>query len=321
MSEKIKIVSVDSDTVSYGDLDFASIKALGDVSFYSVMPPEELAAVCADTDVLLVNKANVTRELVQRCPRLKYVGTYSTGFNNIDVQALNERGIVCSNVPGYSTAAVSQHVFALLLMYQGATDKYAASVAQGDWIKSGTFCYFPWRMHELYGKTFGVYGYGNIGSAVAAVAAAFGMNVIVYTRTTPKNCPYRIVTQEEIFRQSDYLSLHCPLNEGTAGIINAKTLDMMKPTAVLINTARGGLVDEVALADALNAGKIGGACLDTIATEPMTAECPLIGAKNCIITPHVAWGPLETRARLVEMVADNLRAFLNGSPINVVTAK
>lgn len=319
MSERLKIVSVDSDTVSYGDLDFASIKALGDVSFYGVLPPEQLAAVCRDADVLLVNKAEVTRSLVERCPRLKYVGTYSTGYNNVDVQALREHGIVASNVPGYSTAAVCQHVFAMLLMHQGATDRYAASVAQGDWIKSGTFCYFPWRMHELFGKTFGVYGYGNIGRAVAAVAAALGTEVIVYTRTRPKNCPYKVVTQEEIFRNSDYLSLHCPLNDSTAKIVNARTLSMMKREAVLINTARGGLVDEVALAEALNSGKIGGACIDTIAAEPMKGDCPLIGANNCIITPHIAWGPLETRARLVEMVAENLRAFMNGKPINTIT--
>lgn len=316
---KLKIVSVDTQTVSYGDIDFSPIEALGDVTFYNVLTPDELVVAAKDADVLLVNKAEVTRALAQSCPRLKYVGTYSTGYNNVDTVALKELGIVASNVPGYSTNAVCQHVFALMLMFAGKTDAYAASVADGEWIRSKAFCYFPWTMSEIYGKTLGIYGYGNIGRAVARVAEAFGMNVIVHTRSVPKDCPYELVSSDGIFARSDFLSFHCPLNAQTQKIINARTLSLMKPTAVIINTARGALADEYALKEALNSGKIAGACLDVIATEPMRADCPLIGAKNCIITPHIAWGPRETRTRLVGIVAENLRAFLNGSPQNVIT--
>lgn len=313
---KLKIVSVDTNTVSYNDIDLSPIEALGDARFYGILTPGELAAAAKDADVLLVNKADVTRELISACPRLKYVGTYSTGFNNIDTAALKERGIVACNVPGYSTAAVCQHVFALMLMFAGKTDRYAASVAAGEWVKSKSFCYFPWHMTEICGKTMGVYGYGSIGRAVARAAEGFGMNVIVHSRTRSEDCPYEYVGSDEIFSRSDFLSFHCPLNEQTRGIINARTLSLMKPSAVIINTARGALADERALASALNEGLIAGACLDVLSTEPMTADCPLIGAKNCIITPHIAWGAQETRTRLVGIVAENLAAFLRGCPQN-----
>lgn len=314
-----KIVSVDTNTVSYGDIDFSPVEALGDVSFYGVLTPAELEEAAKDADFLLVNKAEVTRALVEKCPRLKYVGTYSTGFNNVDIAALKERRIVASNVPGYSTNAVCQHVFSLMLMFAGKTDIYSASVAEGDWIKSGTFCYFPWAMTEICGKTLGIYGFGSIGRAVARAAEGFGMNVIVHTRSVPEDCRYELVGRDEIFSRSDFLSFHCPLNGQTANIINARTLALMKPTAVIINTARGALADEQALADALNAESIAGACLDVLSAEPMRKDCPLFGAKNCIITPHIAWGPKETRTRLVSIVADNIRAFLSGKPQNVIT--
>lgn len=315
---KFRIVSVDSCTVSRGDIDFSRIKELGEAEFYDVLTPERLAEVAAEADALLVNKADVTRELVEKCPRLRYVGTYSTGYNNIDLAALKEHGIVCCNVPGYSTHAVCQHTIALLLMFAGKTNKYAASVAAGDWIKSKSFCYFTWNMSEVYGKTIGIYGYGSIGRAVARAAEGLGMNVIVHTRSVPRDCPYELVGADEIFERSDYLSLHCPLSAETAELVNARTLALMKPSAVIINTARGGLVDEYALAEALNGGRIAGACTDVLTREPMQKDNPLFGAKNCIITPHVAWGPLETRERLVGIVADNLAAFLAGRPQNVV---
>lgn len=321
MKERMKIALVDRCTVSTGDMDFSAIEALGDVSFYDLLTPEQLVAVARDADVLLVNKAEVTRGLIAECRRLKYVGTFSTGYNNIDLAALSERGIVCCNVPGYSTGAVCQHTFALLLMFLGKTDKYAASVAAGDWKLSKSFCYMPWAMSEVQGKTFGVYGYGGIGRAVAKVAEAFGMRVIVHTRSVPEDCPYELVEKSEIFQRSDFLSFHCPLTPQTAGIINADTLALMKGDAVIINTARGGLADESALAAALNGGRIGGACLDTLAREPMSADNPLYGARNCIITPHIAWAPSETRGRLVRIVAENLAAFISGRPQNVVNAR
>ncbi|MCD7729611.1 MAG: D-2-hydroxyacid dehydrogenase [Clostridia bacterium] len=318
MENKINITAVDVCTVSYGDIDLSEIAALGNARFYDVLTPEELKMAAADADVLLVNKADVTADLVAACPNLKYVGTFSTGYNNLDIPALKERGIVCCNVPGYSTHAVCQQVFALLFMFEGATDKYVRSVAQGDWIKSHTFCYMPWAMREVYGKTFGVYGYGSIDRAVAKAAEAFGMRVIVHSRTKPDGCPYEYVDSDRIFSESDYLSFHCPLNSRTAGIVNARTLSLMKPEAVIINTARGGLIDENELAKALNSGKLRGALLDVLTKEPMRADNPLMGAANCYMTPHISWGAKETRERLVHIVAQNLRCYLNGKPQNLI---
>ncbi|MDE5728675.1 MAG: D-2-hydroxyacid dehydrogenase, partial [Clostridia bacterium] len=205
------------------------------------------------------------------------------------------------------------------LNFYGRIGQYNASVAAGDWIKSDNFCYYLGGMRELYGKSFGVYGYGNIGKAVAKVAEAFGAKVFVCTRTVPENCPYEVVSFEKLLGTCDVISLHCPLTEATANMINKKTLALMKKDAVLVNTARGGLVDEAALAEALNAGRLGGACLDVVDSEPMLADNPLLTAKNCLITPHVAWLARETRERLFDIVAGNLRAFIEGKPRNVVS--
>jgi glycerate dehydrogenase len=315
----MKIVSVDKCTVSNGDVDFSPITNLGDVTFYDVLTPEEFKAAAREAEALLVNKAEVNADLLAACKNLKYVGTYSTGYNNVDIPACKARGIVVSNVPNYSTDAVSQHVFALLLNFVGSIGSYTSSVSRGDWIKSPTFCYMPYPMHELAGKTFGVYGYGNIGKATAKIAQAFGMHVLVCTRTKPIDCPYEVVGKDEIFARSDYLSLHCPLNADSQNLVNESTLSLMKSSAILINTARGGLVDEGALANALNAGQIGGACLDVLTKEPMRADNPLFGAKNVLFTPHVAWAPQETRQRLVDRVAENLSAYISGKPINNLT--
>ena len=300
-------------------MDFSEFEGLGDVKFVGELPRKELFALCADREALIVNKVEVDEALLAACPELKYVGTFATGYNVVNIEACRRRGITVCNAPDYSTHSVSQHVFALLLNFYGQISKYASSVAAGDWIRSETFCYFPYPTYELYGKTFGVFGYGNIGKSVAKIAEAFGANVVISTRTPPKDCPYKVVDFEELLKVSDILSLHCPLTEKTANLIDAKALSLMKESAVLINTARGGLVDEAALADALNAGKIAGACLDTVAVEPMRADNPLYGAKNCVITPHVGWVPRETRKRLLGIVAGNLKAYIEGKPINVVS--
>ena len=314
----MNIVSVDLCTLSAGDIDFSPLKRLGEVTFYDVLAPGGLAGAAAPAEALLVNKARVDAALISACPKLRYVGTYATGYNNIDLKACSDRGITVCNVPNYSTHAVAQHVFALLLMFCGATDKYSASVDKGEWKRAKTFCYMPWPTTELYGKTFGVYGYGNIGRAVARIAQAFGMNVIVCTRTRPADCPFELVSPVDIFIRSDILSIHCPLTEQTAGMINANTLSLMKKSAIIVNTARGGLIDELALAKALNSGRIAGACLDVLADEPMKKDCPLYRAGHTVITPHVAWIPRETRQRLVEAAAENLRRFILGQPVNVV---
>lgn len=315
----MKVTIVDFYTVSYGDLDVTALKALGDVRFYGALCTEEILAAAADSEAIIVNKADVNRRVAEGCKNLKYVGTFSTGYNNVDLKACRERGITVCNVPDYSSDAVSQHVFALMLNFAGKTDKYIASVARGDWEVCPNFCYVPWQTAEIAGKTFGVYGYGSIGRKVARIAEAFSMNVIVHSKRVHEDCPYPQVSAEEIFKNSDYLSLHCPLNESTAKTINKQTLSLMKKDAVIINTARGALIDEQALADALNEGRIGGACLDTLSAEPPKDGNPLLKAKNCLITPHIAWVPRETRQRLVEVAAGNLQAFENGTPRNVVT--
>ena len=314
----MNIVSVDLCTLSAGDINFSALEKLGRVTYYDTLTPGGLAGAAASAEALLVNKAVVDERLLAHCPSLKYVGTYATGYNNIDLSACTARGITVCNVPGYSTHAVSQHVFALLLSFCGAVDRYAASVYKGEWKSAKTFSYMPWPTRELYGATFGVYGYGNIGRAVARIADALGMRVIVCTRTRPGDCPYELVERDEIFARSDVLSFHCPLTDETRGLVNARTLALMKRGAIIINTARGGIIDERALAEALNREAIGGACLDVLAEEPMSKDCPLFRAKNALITPHVAWVPRETRQRLVDSVAFNLGSFLKGSPVNVV---
>ena len=313
-------IAINTSAVSYnGDVSFSEFEKLGEVKYFGEISREELFSLCADCNALIVNKVEVDEALLAACTNLKYVGTFATGYNVVDIEACRRHGVTVCNAPDYSTHSVSQHVFALLLGFYGKIAEYTSSVAAGDWIKSQTFCYFPYPTHELYGKTFGVFGYGNIGKSVAKIAEAFGANVIISTRTPPKDCPYKTVSFEELLKTSDIISLHCPLTDATAKIIDKKALSLMKKTAVLINTARGGLVDENALASALNEGKIAGACLDTVAVEPMRADNPLYGAKNCLITPHIAWVPKETRQRLLGIVAGNLKAYIGGNPINVVS--
>jgi len=313
-------IAINTSAISYNDdMDFSEFESLGEVKYFGELSREELFSLCADREALIVNKVEVDEALLSACPNLKYVGTFATGYNVVDIEACRRHGVTVCNAPNYSTHSVSQHVFALLLNFYGRISEYTSSVAAGDWIRSKTFCYFPYPTYELYGKTFGIFGYGNIGRSVAQIASAFGANVVVCTRTPPKDCPFKLVSFEELLKTSDILSLHCPLNEKTAKLIDKRALSLMKNTAVLINTARGGLVDEGALAEALNSGAIAGACLDTVAEEPMRADNPLYGAKNCLITPHVGWVPHETRARLLKIVAGNLRAYIEGNPINVVS--
>lgn len=311
-------IALSTSGMTNGDLDLSAFEKLGEVKYFGEIPREEIIAIASDCDVLLVNKVIVDGALLDACPKLKYVGTFATGYNVVDTEECRKRGITVCNVPDYSTNSVSQHVFALLLNYYGKIGEYTSSVAKGDWIKSKSFSYSPYPTYELSGKVFGIYGYGNIGKKVAKIAEAFGADVRICTRTVPKDSPYKVVSLEEMLKTCDIISLHCPLTQVTAKMINKETLALMKKNAVLINTARGGLVDEEALASALNSGKIACACLDTVDVEPMAADNPLRLAKNCYITPHVAWVALETRERLVKIAADNLKAFLNGKPQNVV---
>lgn len=315
----MKIIILDRCTVTKGDDDvsLAPIEALGDCESYDILPKEEIIRVATGADAVICNKAVIDREIMEKTG-VKFVGLFATGYNNIDTAAAHELGVTVCNVPGYSTDSVAQLTFSLLLELAGNTAQYTASVAAGDWKRSKQFSYFSFPITELKDKVLGIYGLGTIGIAVAKIGLAFGMKVIAATRTPKAVEGVTLVEKETLFREADFLTLHCPLNEGTAKLVNAEMLALMKPTAYLINTSRGGVIDETALADALSGGKIAGAGLDVLTTEPMADDCPLFGIKNCLITPHVAWGSLEARTRLIGMVAENLTAWEQGTPIHTV---
>jgi glycerate dehydrogenase len=290
------------------------------VRYFDLLPPADVPAAIGEADAVIVNKAKITAEVMDACPNLKFVGLFATGYNNIDVAAADERGIVVCNVPGYSTDSVAQHTIALMLHFATRADDYAASVGAGDWVRSKAFSYFKYPVFELSGKTLGIFGYGTIGRAVARIALAFGMKVIATSRSHTSGCDGEVafVDTDTLFAQSDYLTLHCPLTPDTEQVVNARTLALMKPTAVLINTARGGVTDEQAVVDALNAGKIRGAGIDVLCEEPMRDDHPYLTAKNCYVTPHVAWGSIEARTRLIDIVAQNLISYRDGKPQNCV---
>lgn len=315
----LKIAVLDRCTVTNGDISFAPMEAVGKVIYYDVLPPAEIPAAIGDCDAVVVNKARITAEVMDACPNLKFVGLFATGYNNIDTAAAARRGIVVCNVPGYSTQSVAQHTFALMLHFASRVDEYAASVARGDWANASTFSYLSFPSHELCGRTLAIYGYGNIGRKVADIGRAFGMKVIATVHSPrPAEDGVEFVDVNELFSRADYLSLHCPLTEETRHLVNAQTLSLMKPTAYIINTARGGVIEEDALCDALNSGRLAGAGIDVLDTEPMRPSHPYLTAKNCYITPHVAWGTLDARSRLITMVAENLKAYEAGKPINKV---
>lgn len=317
--KNIRLVILDSETVTRGDVSLDGITALADSSVFGYTPNEKVAEAIGDADAVICNKCLITQEVFDKCPNLKYVGLFATGYNNVDLAAASRRGAVVCNVPAYSTNAVAQHTFALILDYYNKVAEYKKTVADGDWVNYKLFSYFYIPTTEIAGLTLGIIGYGDIGRKTAEIARAFGMNVVTYTRSPQKVTDgTRVCTLEELLSISDAVSLHCPLTPENGKMINAETLALMKPNALLVNTARGGLIDEQALAEALNGGKLGGARLDTLTYEPMREDCPLRGAKNCAITPHIAWAPIETRVRLLEKVAENLKAWINGKPINVV---
>lgn len=315
----MKIVILDIDTVVGKELTLDPITALGEAELYTLLPPEQIAGAVGDAEILLCNKAEITAAVMDACPNLKMIGVFATGYNNIDMPAAAARGITVVNVPGYSTEAVAQHTFALLLSLACNIGPYDRSVHAGDWVQAKRFTYFAYPLVELAGKTLGVFGFGAIGRRVAAIGRALGMNILVSTRT-PANCPEeKTVPAEALFRESDALTFHCPLTEETREIIWRDTLALMRPSAFLINTARGGLMNEQDVADALQNGVIAGAGIDVLSQEPMKADNPLLTAPRCILTPHVAWAPLETRKRLIDMVAENIRAFIAGAPINIAS--
>ncbi len=314
----MKIVITDASTVTSGDISFDVFNRFGKVEIYELTNEEELKERIKDADILLCNKTQITREALGYAQKLRYIGLFATGFNNIDLEAAGEKGITVCNVPDYSAEAVAQHTFALILSLACRTSDYNKTVKQGDWVKSRTFSYFPIPLFELSGKTIGLVGLGSIGSRVADIALAFGMKVLVYKRSKTEDNRVEQVSFEELLRRSDIVSLHCPLNKESDTLMNRHSFEKMKERAVFINTARGGLVDEEALRDALVSGKLMGAGLDVLRKEPMDENCPLLNVDNCIITPHIAWASLETRKRLMGVVEKNIESFLSGSPVNTV---
>ena len=314
----MKIVITDSKTVTNGDLSLAAIEEFGEVTAYDLTAPADIVDRIREAEMVLCNKTPLTADVLKEAPKLKYIGLFATGYNNIDIDYANAHGITVCNAGGYSTDAVAQHVFAMLLSHASRVDDYRRFTEAGQWIGSEVFSPFCFPMIELRGKTMGLVGFGNIGQQVAAIAKAFGMRVLVYTRTKRQADGIEFTSFEEMLRKADVVSVHCPLNAQSEKLFDAAAFAKCKTGAYFINTSRGGVVDEVALKEALESGKLSGAALDVLCTEPMAADCPLYGVKNCLITPHVAWAPLETRERLLRLVCDNMRAFLSGSPQNVV---
>lgn len=313
-----KITVLDKCTLTVGDIDFSPLDALGNTEYFDILTKEEIMENCKDSDVILCNKAVIDNEIMENCPKLKYIGLFATGYNNIDIEAAKERGIAVCNAPGYSTDSVAQLVFAYILNHTTSLDKYNGSTHNGEWIKSRAFSYFPYPINELKGKTLCIIGYGAIGKQVAKLGDAFGMKIRIATRTAPDNCPYPLITVDEAFELADYLTVHCPLTDQTRGMINADRLAKMKPTAYVINTARGAVADEHALRQALDEHIIAGAACDVLTVEPMREDDPLIGAENLTLTPHIAWASYEARVRLISLVASNLKSFQNGIPVNKV---
>jgi len=317
----MNIVILDGYTLNPGDQDWAPVHALGNVTIYNRSTPEEIVKRAIEADAVLVNKVVLNEAILSQLPKLKYIGVCATGYNNIDIKTTSQRGIIVTNVKAYGPASVAQHTFALLLALVNHVELHSQSVLNGDWSVSADFCYWKTPLVELSGKTIGLIGLGDIGSQVARIASAFGMNVIAYRKNPGQtdNPDIQMVSLEEVFRQSDVLSLHCPLTEETKNLINKERLSWMKPTAYLLNTGRGPLINEAELAEALKNKIIAGAGLDVLSSEPPASDNPLLSAPNCIITPHIAWASFEARKRLLQMAADNLSTFKNGNPTNVVS--
>lgn len=303
----MEIVLLDGYTINPGDLSWKRLELMSDkFTVFDKTPPERVASRIGLCDVLMTSKCRITREIMADAPNLKYIGLTATGYNNVDVKAAADLGIAVTNVPSYATDAVAQHTMALILEITNNVGLHNRSVQEGEWANSKYFCYWKKPVTLLAGKSIGIIGYGEIGKKVAELAKAFGMTVNIYSR------------DPEAAVKSDYVSLHCPLTPENEKMVNTQFLVNMKPGAVLINTARGGLVDERALADALKAGFIAGAATDVLTTEPPEEDCPLIGLDNCILTPHMAWAPKEMRQLVIDTLADNLAAWLDDRIVNRV---
>ncbi len=318
----MRIVVLDGYTLNPGDQSWKPIEDLGDLTVYDRTPPREVVPRAADAEIVLTNKTAITAELLNELPRLRFVSVLATGYNVVDVPAAQRRDVVVSNVPVYATDAVAQFVFAMLLELCHRVGVHDAAVRSGEWAAQPDFSFWKTPLIELAGKRMGIVGFGRIGRRVGELAHAFGMEVLavdVAQSDPPGYQPFAWRNVEELFAEADVVSLHCPQTPDNAGFVNAELLGRMRSGAFLINTARGGLIVERDLADALDEGQIAGAGLDVVSTEPVRPENPLPGAKNCIITPHIAWATLAARKRLMQTTAGNIAAFMKGSPVNVVS--
>ncbi len=318
----MKIVVLDGYTLNPGDLSWDGLKSLGDCTIYERTPPEKVVARAQDAQIVLTNKAVLDRAAIERLPNLQYIGVIATGYNIVDVDAASEREIPVTNVPTYGTHSVAQMVFALLLELTQRVGHHAHTVREGRWSSSEDFCYWDYRLVELHGLTMGIVGFGRIGRAVSRIALGFGMKVLIYDIyiVRPEVADVEFVDLDTLFTRSDVVTLHCPLTPETDGLVDAERLAQMKPSAFLINTSRGAVVNERDLVEALEAGGIAGAGLDVLAAEPAERDSPLLSAPNCLVTPHIAWATRAARARLMKAVVQNVSAFLRGSPQNVVNS-
>lgn len=313
----MKIAILDADTVTSGDVTLDRFSDFGDLTIYGLTDKSQVKERIKDADIVITNKNQLNAENLAGS-KVKYIGLFATGYNNIDTVYAKANNITVCNAPGYSTEAVAQHTMAFILAILDRVGEYNETVKNGDWIKSRTFSYFPLPLSELSHKTIGIVGYGSIGRRVGDIAKAFNMKVLVTNRSKVNDDTVTQVPFEELLKNSDIVTLHCPLNKDSENIMNEDAFNKMKDGAIFINTARGGMVDESALRKALESGKLLGAGIDVLRQEPMDKDCPLYNAPNCYITPHIAWAGKETRLRLLDIVYDNIKAFLNGTPQNTV---
>lgn len=316
----MKITVLDGYALNPGDLSWDGFKQLGELTVYPRTSRNEVIERASGSEILLTNKTVLDGEIIRQLPKLKYIGVLATGFNVVDIKVAKERGVVVTNIPAYSTMSVAQKVFALLLAVTDSVEHYALENRHGKWSASADFCWMDTPLMELAGRTMGIVGFGNIGSAVAKIALSFGMKVLAATSKDVADLPDGVEKTDinGVFVNSDVVSLHCPLTESNYHLVDKRRLESMKPGAILINTGRGPLVDEEAVAESLKSGKLGAFCADVLSTEPPAADNPLLSAPRSFITPHIAWATLEARERLMELAVDNLKAWLANKPVNVV---
>ncbi len=317
----MKFVILDGYTTNPGDLSWDFLNEFGEYTVYDYTPLDKIVERALGYDIIITNKTPINAQVMAQLPDLKFIALLSTGFNVVDIDFAKQKGIPVSNVPSYSTAAVAQLVFAFLLGHANKVSIHNDAVKNGEWSNCRHFCFWKSPLMELQGKTIGIIGYGQIGREVAKIAEAFNMNIVAHSRSSKPGTAQgstKFVELDELLKVSDFVSLHCPLTPQTEKMVNKEFISKMKPSAFLVNTSRGPVIDEVALAEALKSGKLAGAGVDVLSTEPPAADNPLLSCENCTVTPHVAWAGFETRTRLIEILKGNIKAFIDGEPRNVV---